>query len=100
MSHSKSQNALKPELYLAQVDLATAEFRSSEKCPLAFTGCVYPMALPASGRDWSRNLLMPAYLFKPVSEKMDHTDFTFKLEAEMGKARQCGVSMLMRMVGW
>ncbi len=98
MSHSKSQKALKPELYLAHVDLATAEFKSSEKCPLAFTGCVYPMALPASGRDWSRNRLMPAYLFRLVSVRMDHTEFLpLKLEAEIGKARQYELGMIMKM---
>ncbi len=65
---SKSQKALKPELYFAQVDRATAEFSISEKCPSAMTGCVNPIALLGSGIVCSRNLLAPAYLFKPASK--------------------------------
>jgi hypothetical protein len=48
---SKSLKALKPELYLAHVDRAIAEFTSSENCPFTVTGLVYPIDLLASGMD-------------------------------------------------
>jgi hypothetical protein len=41
----------KPELYLAHVDRAIAEFTSSENCPFTVTGLVYPIDLLASGMD-------------------------------------------------
>jgi hypothetical protein len=69
---SKSQNALNPELYLAQVERATAEFSNSEKRPCANVLLSCPMALPASGTCWMRNRLIPAYLSKPESAD-DHT---------------------------
>ena len=72
LCNSKSQNALKPELYLAQVERATAEFSSSENRPCANMLLSCPMALSASGTCWIRNRLFPAYLSKPESAK-DHT---------------------------
>jgi hypothetical protein len=52
VADSNSLKALKPELYLAQVERAIEEFKSSENCPLTEKGLVWPMAWPASGMDW------------------------------------------------
>jgi hypothetical protein len=49
VAFSKSQKALNPELYFAQVERATAELSSSENCPWTEAGLVCPMEAPASG---------------------------------------------------
>ena len=76
---SNSQNALKPELYFAQVARDTALFTRSEKVPCNGMGWLLPMAVPASGMDCSRNLFIPAYLSRP--ESMDTVRSACKLRA-------------------
>jgi hypothetical protein len=51
LAASKSQKALRPELYFAHVERATAELISSENWPCAETVLSCPMALSASGTD-------------------------------------------------
>ncbi len=71
---SKSQKALKPELYFDQVERDRAELSRAENWPCAVGGLVWPIDSPASVMDWRRNLFLSAYLSKPGS-KRNHTKF-------------------------